>query len=107
VACRTRSAKLIIAKLDRLARNIAFVWSALEEAMSVIGPWLTPPCRPGGGPLTEVYRPSAGQAVDVVGAPAFDPSLPFDDRFSIIANNCFACAPHSITSSVGLRAAAV
>jgi hypothetical protein len=48
VACRTHSAKLIIAKLDRLARDVAFVSSALEEAMSVPGPRLPPrPSRRG------------------------------------------------------------
>jgi hypothetical protein len=40
--------------------------------MSLVGPRLTPPGRPGAGPLTEVHRPCARQAVDVVGAPAYD-----------------------------------
>jgi hypothetical protein len=37
------------------------------------GPWPTLPLRVGTGPLTEVHRPYARQAVDVVGAPAYDP----------------------------------
>jgi hypothetical protein len=41
--------------------------------MAAIGPWLTPPGRPGAAPLTEVHRPRTRQAVDVVGAPAYDP----------------------------------
>jgi hypothetical protein len=32
-----------------------------------------PPGRPGAGPVTEVHRPRGRQAVDVVGAPAYDP----------------------------------
>ena len=41
--------------------------------MAVYGPWPTPPGRPGAGPVTEVHRPRGRQAVDVVGAPAYDP----------------------------------
>jgi len=33
VACRVQSAKLIIAKLDRLDRNVAFVWALMEAGV--------------------------------------------------------------------------
>jgi hypothetical protein len=36
-------------------------------------PMADPPCRPGAGPLIEVHRLRAMQAIDVVGAPAYDP----------------------------------
>jgi hypothetical protein len=39
------------------------------------------------GSLTQVHRPCARQAVDVVGAPAYDQEPPFDDRFSVMRNN--------------------
>ena len=41
--------------------------------MSLSGPWLTPPRQPDTGPLIEVHRLRAMQAIDVVAAPAYDP----------------------------------
>jgi hypothetical protein len=43
------------------------------------GPRLTPPGRAGAGPLTQVHRPCARQAADVVGAPTSDLAR-FDDK---------------------------
>src|SRR5258706_5064155 len=42
--------------------------------MSGLGPRQTPRDLRAASPLTEVHRPRARQAVDVVGAPAYDPS---------------------------------
>jgi hypothetical protein len=44
--------------------------------ISPIGPQLPPPCRPSTGPLIEVHRPCAMQAIDVVGAPLMTHSRP-------------------------------
>jgi hypothetical protein len=50
------------------------VSAAVHE--SGLGPWLTPSGPWGTGPLIEVHRLRAMQAIDVVGAPAYDPYLP-------------------------------
>jgi hypothetical protein len=52
VACRFHSADLIIAKLDRLARNVAFVCLALEGAMAQCAG--EAPNSPGSWSATEV-----------------------------------------------------
>jgi len=43
------------------------------------GPRPTPRSLRAASPLTEVHRPRARQAVDVVGAPAYDPKPPLRD----------------------------
>jgi ATP-dependent Clp protease adaptor protein ClpS len=57
----------------RCAASASREFGRFRVSMSLLGPWLTPPGRPGAGPLTEVHRPCAKQAADVVGAPAYDP----------------------------------
>jgi hypothetical protein len=57
---------------------------------SETGPWLTPSSRPGTGQLIEVHRLRALQAIDVVGAPAYDPKATSADM-----TNCFS-APRVI-----------
>ena len=52
--------------------------------MSVRGPRPTPRGLRAASPLTEVHRPRARQAVDVVGAPAYDPLLTCDESFYIL-----------------------
>src|SRR5712671_3610765 len=45
-----------------------------KNMMAAIGPRPTPRDLRAASPLTEVHRPRARQAVDVVGAPAYDPN---------------------------------
>src|SRR5258708_28103705 len=47
------------------------------------GPRPTPRGLRAASPLTEVHRPRARQAVDVVGAPAYDPKLSWP-RFAVV-----------------------